>query len=134
MVASNRPNGYTLLELLMVVAIIGLLLAITVSLGLRAINRSRQAFSMQTMKDINTSIAIKLSLTGRYPATLPEVDSQKKDGWRRTYVYTSTGESFELRSLGRDGEVSPGISSQHRDDFDLDIVMKDGQFISKPVD
>ena len=48
------------------------------------------------------------------------------------YAYASTGDTYTLRSLGADGRVSPGITFATRDDFDLDIVMKDGQFVNQP--
>ena len=96
---------------------------------------------MDDMGDMAKYIATRLSILGVYPGapltirtcpTCPWVPYAKKDPWGNLYAYASTGDTYTLRSLGADGRVSPGITFATRDDFDLDIVMKDGQFVNQP--
>jgi hypothetical protein len=123
-----------------VLAILGLLVSIAIVRGYRAIQRARQSAAMDTMKDISVYIANKAISAGQYPAALtmtpcpgcPPVPYLRKDPWGHVYVYQGQGDSFTLRCLGRDGQPSAGVTPATRDDFDLDIVMKDGRFLNEP--
>ena len=95
---------------------------------------------MDDMADMAKYIAVQLSILGVYPdpltvrlcPTCPFVPYEKKDPWGQSYVYASSGDTYTLRCLGRDGSPSPGITFATRDEFDRDIVMKDGQFVNQP--
>jgi general secretion pathway protein G len=139
----RRPiarRGFTVVELLAVVAVLGVLAALAIPAGLKALHRARQAKAMDDMKDMATYIAGRLPTWSSYPAVLtirrcptcPWEPYLRKDPWGHAYVYSSTGDGYEVRCLGRDGLVSAGISRATRDRFDFDIVLRDGIFVNQP--
>jgi prepilin-type N-terminal cleavage/methylation domain-containing protein len=137
---TRTARGFTLVEILVAVAIVGILSALAISQGFKAIQRAKQAKAMDDMADIAKFAAVRMSMLGVYPQpltvrncpTCPWVPFEKKDPWGGLYAYASIGDSYTLRSLGADGAVSPGITFATRDEFDLDIVMKDGHFVNQP--
>jgi prepilin-type N-terminal cleavage/methylation domain-containing protein len=129
---SFNRSGYTLVEILVVLAIVALLASIAAVVALRSIQRSRQSRAMDDMRLMAQSLGIPLSMSGHYPDELPDLDRNKKDPWGNSYVYTGKREHYELRCLGADGEPSGGITLDQKDEFDLDIIMVDGQFTNAP--
>ena len=137
---TKAVRGFTLVEITIAVAIVGILAGIAITQGLKAIDRAKQARAMDDMGDMAKYVAVRMSILGVYPdpltvrncPTCPWVPYDKKDPWGHLYMYSTTGDTYTLRCLGRDGKVSPGITLGTRDDFDLDIVMKDGQFVNQP--
>ena len=137
---TRTAHGFTLVEITVAVAIVGILAGLAITRGLKALQRARQARAMDDMADMAKYIATRMSLLGAYPdpltirncPTCPWVPYEKKDPWGNLYAYATTGDTYTLRSLGADGTVSPGITFATRDAFDLDIVMKDGQFVNQP--
>ncbi len=137
---TKAVRAFTLVELLIAVAVLGILSALALTAGLKALGRARQAKAMDDMADMAKYAAVRLSVLGTYPdpltirecPTCPWVPYVKKDPWGHPYVYASTGDSYTLRCLGKDGLVSPGITHATRDDFDRDIVMTDGHFVNEP--
>ena len=63
-------GGFTLLELLVVMAIIGTLLTIAVPRYFRSLQRSREAVLMQDLTSLRESIDKFYGDTGKYPPTL----------------------------------------------------------------
>ena len=138
---TKAVRGFTLVEITVSLAIVGILAGLAITQGLKAIQRARQAKAMDDMGDMAKYIATRMSMLGAYPAApltirncpiCPWVPYVKKDPWGSPYAYASTGDTYTLRSHGADGTVSPGITLATRDEFDLDIVMKDGQFVNQP--
>ena len=131
---ARTRSGFTLVEVMVALAVLGLLAAAVSIAGVRSLNRSRQAEAMKEMKNIATSLAISASNTGQYPRALSHRngDDVRTDPWGHLFVYRGGGDTFELRCLGRDGVESAGITPETRDDFDLDIVMRDGVFVNRP--
>jgi prepilin-type N-terminal cleavage/methylation domain-containing protein len=137
---TRSSRGFTLVEIAVAVAIVGILAGLAITQGLKALERAKQAKAMDDMADLAKYIATRASGPGVYPdvltirncGTCPWVPYERKDPWGHLYVYSGGGDTYTLRCLGRDGVPSAGITFATRDAFDLDIVMKDGQFVNQP--
>lgn len=135
---SRRPAmGFTLIEILVVVVIIGILAALVVP---NFIGRPDQAKVTAARADINAlSNALDMYRLDNhsYPSTdqglealvqkpsgfpepknyppEPYVKKLNTDPWGSSYVYLSSGTSFELYSLGADGqEGGEGVAADIR--------------------
>jgi general secretion pathway protein G len=131
----RRQAGFTLIEIMVVMVIIGLLMALV---GPNLIGRSEkaksQAAAMQIERLGTVLDTFRLDV-GRYPTTQEglQVLVQRpmgvdrwdgpyinkgvpKDPWDRPYIYRSPGEAgrpYDLYSLGADG--APGGTDNNRD-------------------
>lgn len=117
-------RGFSLIELLIVVAIIAILAEIALVYGLRAMNRSKQSRAMADMKTM---------FTGMRGGASPQGGFNLKDPWGNPYDIDDRHGHLTIRCFGKDGLPSAGISFETRDEFDLDIVLEDGSFIHAPV-
>lgn len=142
--STNR--GFTVLELLIVVAVIGIVAAIALPNVVSAIQRARQSRTMADMRAIAGSLVlyeqdfvdypIETSLASAEnlrPYLYPYTGNFKAtDGWRRPYWYTSDGHRYTLISYALDGKPDPPYMNGPTHRFEEDIVMSDGVFIQWP--
>ena len=128
----NKPNGFTLMELLIVVVIIGILASLIMP---NLVGRTEQARRTRARTEIESTLALALDMfaadTGSYPSTEQGLSilinrpddvpswqgpyiakkSQRSfnDPWGRAYQYECPGqhntESYDLWSLGKDGQA-----------------------------
>lgn len=134
-----QQKGFTLLELVIVIAILGTLFALVVPNIMGEPDKAKVAAVKIDIRQISSSLQRYYLHNNRYPTTeqglqalvtrpdsepVPKnwspngyLDKLPKDPWGNTYLYISPGEkngAFDLYSLGRDGQ--PGGS-----DVDSDI-------------
>lgn len=139
-------SGFTLVEVLVVVAVIGVLMAIAVASFQDALDRSKQRATMSDMRTISTALEIYKADTGHYPASgqtmaqlvlilIPYQTSvlPSQDAWKHTYNYeTDDVDNYTIGSYGKDGLDGLDMSYSTRFDFDRDIILSNGLFIASP--
>ena len=149
---TSNKSGFTLVEIMIVVAIIGLIAAIAIPNLMTAMDSAKQKKSMADMKslyqaieryqiDVNyypistsmTSIASLGSNMGLEPTYITKAPI--RDGWGGPYFYGSdasgSGTDYTILSYGKDRKPSPGSSGQ-TNDFDCDIIFQNGVFTAAP--
>ena len=142
----RRQAGFTLIEILVALAIIGIVSSIATYSLFNAFEKARQRSTMADMRGVADAVeAYSLasgstpvasgewqdlidSLTPIYARQLPDLDH-----WQNGYVYLSDGNGgYTIESFGRDGIDGDNISIRSRFEFDLDIVLANGHFIASP--
>lgn len=153
----NGQRGFSLMELLMVVAIIAILAAIVIPNLLLAINRSKQKRTIVDIRAIamawesraidNNSYLVaaatfawpeisvpyadlRLALAPHYVGKVPEFD-----GWSTPYdtACSARGDIYAIRSAGYDREFdSDTYSTGMATSFECDIVFSQGYFVVYP--
>jgi general secretion pathway protein G len=125
MTSNRRDDGFTLLELLVVLAILGLLAAIVAPQVLKYLGTSRTQTAKVQIENIAAAVDHFDLDTGRYPtqeegldvlvhapATMPDWKgpylqrpSALIDPWHRKYLYRIPGQhgDFDVWSYGSDG-------------------------------
>lgn len=122
--ASHR-SGFTLIELMIVVVILGLLATIIVPKILNRPEKARRVKAQVEIRTIQTTLALFKTDTGRFPTTSeglgtlvtnPGIENYDSEGylpkvpldpWGHPYVYLSPGlhdKDYDLESYGKDGE------------------------------
>jgi general secretion pathway protein G len=138
--------GFSVTELLIVVAIIGLIATITIPNLITTIQRARQTRSMADLKILGRAVSLYEQDFASYPieASLISAESLQaalnpylgdfdaRDGWRRPFMYVSDGRHYTLLSYALDGVASLPytVGPIHR--LEDDIVMSNGVFVQWP--
>lgn len=140
-VASKSSSGFTLVELMSVVAIVGTLTAIAAPKFRDALEKARVARAIGDIKAIQTNLDGRDSL----PDDMADLGPIPLDPWNRPYVYNKfedkkvpmgarrdrflvpINSTYDLYSLGLDGQSSASLNAKASQD---DIVRgNDGGFI-----
>jgi len=142
----NSESGFTLIEVLIVFAIIAILTAIVIpAMGL-ATDRSKQMATMADMRSLAGAIMQYSIDSSGYPsdsltaAQLADLLSdyggqaiQYQDRWFHDFGYETDGNNaYTVQSFGRDGLDGADIGYDTRYDFNLDIVFDTTQFTHSP--
>ena len=140
----KNQSGFSLIELLIVVVIIGIIAAIAIPNLLNAIDRGKQKRSMADMRSIGTAVESYAVDNNVYPVAATAAALQPlvqpiyiksmplADGWSTTFVVDSTTTQYTLSSNGKDGANSGCVAGTLTTLFNQDICFANGQFIQYP--
>jgi general secretion pathway protein G len=144
--------GFTLVETLLVVALIGTLAAIALPNYFRALEKARVTRAIGDIKNISLTITLYQMQTGSYPDSLSTVGfGQQLDPWGKPYEYLKLAgvkggkgkarkdknlvplnSDYDLYSMGKDGSsTSPLTAKASRDDV---VRANNGGFIGLASD
>jgi len=126
----SSDAGFTLLELLVVVAILGLLIGLVAPVALRQLGSARTSIAQQSIERLGSILEMYKLDVGTFPttdqglqalitrpATSPrwngpyiKGDSAPLDAWGRSYLYRSpsprAGREYDLCSKGPNGDAA----------------------------
>lgn len=88
----NGKKGFTLAELLIVVAIIAVLVAISIPIFSAQLEKSREATDAANIRSAYAEVSADLLTNDSSDKTVNVVAKQKKDGWQGT-DYSEKGDS-----------------------------------------
>lgn len=110
----NEDHGFSLIELLVVVAIIGILAVIAIPVFLNQRNSARNASVQSDLNNAAKAIETSYASTGAYPtddSTLAAANIQLSDGNDFWYLLAADDQSFELWGCNTETDVAFTYSS-----------------------
>lgn len=145
-VLEGRPGGFTLIELIITVAIAGILSSMAIPLYKDYIEKARIVRTVSEIITISKSIAVYNIDNNRFPETLDEVGQRSLlDTWGAPYQYLNIqtmgrrgrprkdkfvhpiNSNFDLYSMGKDGMSRPALTAKaSKDDV---IWANDGAYV-----
>jgi general secretion pathway protein G len=144
---SRQPSGYTLIEIMMAIAVLAILAAVGVQSYASYIERTKVVQAVTDIGGMQTKIdQYALNNEYNYPISLADIGmGGKLDPWKRPYVYVNLnlkkgyGDSrrdkhynpintdYDLYSVGKDGQTQRPLN--HKDSLDDVVRAADGKFI-----
>ena len=121
--SSKRRSGFTLIELMVVMAVLGLLATLVVPRYFKSVDRAKEAVLRGNLSEVRSAIDKRFSDTGQYPPDLKQlVDdhylrklpidpvTNRSDSWILIKPEDATlGGLFDIKS-GAPGSASDGSS------------------------
>jgi len=122
----RRNAGFTLIELMVVIVILGLLVGLVGPNVMKAVDDGRISTAKAQMATMRDAVRAYKMKKGRYPDSLEEAKDEladstiPKDPWGNDYRYEKTGKnSFDIVCYGGDGQEGG------EDEVDQDIRLAD---------
>lgn len=132
MIKSSLRSGFSLMELMIYIAIVGIMLAVVGPNVVNYFSKAKSSTTEQTLKSLKQAIELYNAHTSQYPESLRDLvrqpmdekvarkwqgpyievknDELPEDGWGREFIYRvgepGSGRSYDLYSLGANGEGS----------------------------
>lgn len=147
----GRKTGWTLVELLLVVAVVGVLAAIAMPIYANYRERVNRSTAVQDIRILQMMIKDYANDAGSFPGSLAGIgNGGKLDPWGRAYRYvdltTTSGRGqarkdhrlnpinsdFDLYSMGKDGVSRTQLTQ--RDSLDDIVRARDGAFVGLASD
>ncbi len=138
--AANGTDGFSLVELLVILAVVMVIGMLGVAQFITAFDRARQRGALADMRTIaaaNGTHAVDkgdyaadvADLTPYYLGVLPPIDR-----WGFAWGYTYSNKTYTLSSQGADGTAGPAApTGWDGDPFECDLVLSNGAFIQSPA-
>ena len=122
---SIGKKGFTLIEVMIIVAIIATLVAIAVPSYQGYITKARNQDALLDLRTLDHDIAFYATMTGNLPDDLSQIDTDiLNDKWGNPYRYLKV-EGAKIGKLRKDRNLVPVNS-----DYDLYSMGKDGKSAS----
>ena len=142
----HESQGYSLIELLITLVVIGVIAAIAIPNLMAAIDKGKQKRTMADMRSIGSAVEAYSVDNARYPvasdpSTLALAIASsgfvkvmpQLDGWDHPYLVNSQTTAYTISSSGKDGTPSGCVIGTSTTQFNQDICFSHGQFIQYPV-
>ena len=131
--------GFSIIELLVTMAVLSILVAIAISQFLDAYDRARQRATMGDMRSMAAAEGAYRVDFGEYALNLSDVAPYylgvipPLDRWGNAWDYQGDGSQYTLTSLGQDAAAGPSPPSPwYGDPFSCDLVVTNGVFVQAP--
>src|SRR5262245_6256730 len=126
----SRSKGFTLVELLVVVAIIGIIASIAIPNLLNAVDKGKQKRTMSNLRAIGSAVVVYSIENSTYPTAATAAAMQalidptyiklmpSQDGWSNPIQFDSSPTGYTIYSKGKDNlgnSCSPGTTSDFND-------------------
>lgn len=122
----SKQSGLTLLELMVAIAIVGILAAIAIPNYLSYIQRARYTVALADLKNISQAADDFAATNNRYPNDLAEIGmANLLDPWGNPYRYLNVANEKGPGKLRKDRSLVPVNS-----DYDLYSMGADGRSVA----